>query len=286
MKDGVEFRAATEADVAAEYEVFVEAEGSLLRRHGFEGPQTRPEGFARSHAHLLAHDGARSFVAVADGAVVGFSDAIVRGDTWFLSSLFIRERFQGRGVGRRLLELSWGEDHARRITISNSIQPVSNGLYAKRGLVPATPMLELAGVPRSDAPAGLEPVAPEPGALAMLDRAAYGFDRSVDHAYWSQGAAGTLWLRDGEPAAYSYRSESGGIGPIAGADPAGAAAALRAELARSDGPAVLGVPGSARELVEAALAAELRFEAPPGLLLLSAGVEPPRALAISSYGLY
>jgi hypothetical protein len=45
------------------------------------------------------------------------------------------------------------------------------------------------------------------------------------------------------------------------------------------------VPGSSRELVEAALAAGLRFEAPPGLLLLSAGVAQPRSLAIASYGL-
>ena len=48
----------------------------------------------------------------------------------------------------------------------------------------------------------------------------------------------------------------------------------------------LDVPGSARELVEAALAAGLRITGPPGLLLLSRGVEPPRALAISGYWLF
>ena len=244
-----------------------------MERHGFEGGEPPVEGYTRWLAHLLAHDGERSFVAEADGEVVGFGAAIVRGDTWFLSSLFIRVRFQGRGVGRRLLELVWGEGHARRITISSSIQPISNGLYARRGLVPATPMLGLGGKPRADVPSGLEPVAPEPAAMALLDRAAYGFDRAVDHAYWSQGAAGTLWLRGGEPAAYSYRSQSGGIGPVAGVDPASAAAALQAELAQCDGEAWVDVPGSSRELVETALAAGLRFVAPPGLLLLSAGVD-------------
>ncbi|HEY7536993.1 MAG TPA: GNAT family N-acetyltransferase [Gaiellaceae bacterium] len=288
MDDEVEFRPATEADFAAEHDVFADASGGLLRRHGFETPEPTAEDaerFTRTHTHLLAHDGERSFVAEVAGAVVGFSDAIVRGDTWFLSMLFIRERFQGRGIGRRLLELSWGEGHARRLTISSAIQPISNGLYAQRGLVPATPMLPLAGEPRIDAPPGLDAVAPEPDAIATLDRAAYGFDRRVDHAFWSQGATATLWLRDGEPAAYSYRSGEGAIGPVAGADPESAAAALQAELARGEGPAGVAIPGSARELVETALAAGLRFEAPPGLLLLSAGVAQPRSLAIGSYGL-
>jgi GNAT superfamily N-acetyltransferase len=289
VADEIEFRPATEADLAAEYEVFVDAAGALSERHGFGGIEPTAEdaaGFVRNHAHLLAHDGERSYVAVAEGAVVGYTDAIVRGDTWFLSTLFIRERFQGRGIGRRLLDLCWTDGYARRITITSSIQPISNGLYAQRGLIPATPMLGLGGKPRADEPSGLEPTAPEPGAVAILDQAAYGFDRAVDHAYWSQGARGTLWLRGGEPAAYSYRSESGGIGPVAGVDPAGAAAALQAELARCDGEVWVNMPGSSRELVETALAAGLRFEAPPGLLLLSAGVAQPRSLAIASYGLF
>jgi GNAT superfamily N-acetyltransferase len=288
VRDDVEFRPTTEADFAAKHDVFAEASGALLRRHGFEVPEPTAEDverFARNHAHLLAHDGRRSFVAVAESAVVGYSDAIVRGDTWFLSTLFIRERFQGRGIGRHLLELSWGDGYARRMTISSSIQPISNGLYARRGLVPATPILALAGAPRADAPRGLEAVALERDPTAVLDQAAYGFDRGVDHAFWSESKAGTLWLRDGEPAAYSYRSEDGGIGPVAGADPESGAAALQAELARCDGLAWVHVPGSSRELVETALTAGLRFEAPPGLLLLSAGVEQPRSLAIASYGL-
>src|SRR5262245_20519959 len=190
MGDEVDFRRATEADLVAEHDVFADASGALMRRHGFEMPEPTAEDserFVRNHAHLLAHDGERSFVAVAEGAVVGYSDAIVRGDTWFLSTLFIRERFQGLGIGRRLLELSWGDGYAWRLTISSSIQPISNGLYARHGLVPATPVLPLTGKPRTEAPAELEAVEPEPDAIAMLDAAAYGFDRRVDHEFWSKG---------------------------------------------------------------------------------------------------
>lgn len=124
-----------------------------------------------------------------------------------------------------------------------------------------------------------------PSALAMLDRAAYGFDRAVDHPYWATQAAPTLWLRADEPVAYSYRWPTGRIGPLAGRDEASAAAALQTELARGT-DAVVQIPGTSRSLVRAAVAAGLRLDAPPGLLLLSDEVEPPRSLAISSYGLY
>ena len=122
--------------------------------------------------------------------------------------------------------------------------------------------------------------------LAALDAAAYGFDRAVDHRFWARGARRTVWCRGGEPVAYAYVAPGGRIGPLAGRDAEGAAAALAAELARSAGPPVhLEIPGSARELVEAALAAGLRMTGPPGLLLLSRGLEPPRGLAVSGYWL-
>jgi hypothetical protein len=46
------------------------------------------------------------------------------------------------------------------------------------------------------------------------------------------------------------------------------------------------LPGSARALVEVALGAGLRLDPVPGLLLLSAGAEPPTALALSGYTLF
>jgi hypothetical protein len=55
---------------------------------------------------------------------------------------------------------------------------------------------------------------------------------------------------------------------------------------RSRESSAIVVPGTSRELVAAALEAGLRFTRPPGLLLLGAGVEPPRALAISGYSLF
>ena len=73
---------------------------------------------------------------------------------------------------------------------------------------------------------------------------------------------------------------------MAGATPAAAASALAGELAAAPGAVRIRIPGSARLLVEVALAARLRLAPVPGLLLLSRGIEPPAALAPSSYALY
>jgi len=79
---------------------------------------------------------------------------------------------------------------------------------------------------------------------------------------------------------------AGDVGPVAGATPAAAARALAAELARSEGPVRVRIPGSARELVAVALDAGLRLDPVPGLVLLSPGVEPQHALAPSGYMLF
>jgi GNAT superfamily N-acetyltransferase len=275
-----------DADVAALDDVFRAAIGEVFQRHGFEPPNPSPEAFAAQHRHLLRHDPQRCFVAEDERRVVAFVAALDRGDAWFLSSLFVRPEHQGRGLGRALLERAWGDENRRRLTLTDSIQPISNGLYARYGLVPTTPLLALVGTPGLEERETFEPAAPTPDAVAALDAAAYGFDRRVDHAYWREVGTSTLWLRGGEPAAYSYVVGGAWIGPVAGADPRAAASALRSELVRSEGPVRVLVPGTSRELVETALAAGLRIGGPPGLLLLSASAQAPTSLAISGYTLF
>jgi GNAT superfamily N-acetyltransferase len=284
---GVEFRRAVEPDLRAEYEVFVAAQGELLQRHGLQWSASPFQDWSAPHRHLLTEDGERSVVALDGERLAGFSAALVRGDTWFLSALFVSPEYQGRRVGRDLLDRSWAGDYRRRMTITESIQPVSTGMYARRGLIPTTPILTLSGVPRCDLPAGLEAVPPEPAAVATLDHAAYGFDRAADHRFWRQRAAqANLWLLAGEPIAYAYVDRHGLIGPLAGRDGAAAALALRAELARRESrPAAVLLPGTAPRMVETALASGVRLTGPPGLLLLGDGTDPPQALAISGYWL-
>jgi GNAT superfamily N-acetyltransferase len=280
----VEFRVATEEDIPGEHRVFVAAERELLTRHNFPWASPPLDGFAPGQRHMIRNDAGRCHVAVAEGEVVGFGNTWVRGGTWFLAALFIDPGWQGLGVGRRLMELACAGVPSRGMTITDSIQPISNALYSKLGLLPATPILGFEGETRVEVVAGLAtgPVTRE--ALRSLDLAAYGFDRAIDHEFWATRGEGTVWYRGGEPVAYSYRRSNGQVGPLGGADPESAALALRAELARG-GPASLGIPGTSRSLVRTALAAGLRLQAPAGLLLTTDGTIPPTSLAISSYGL-
>jgi len=199
---GLEFRRAAEVDLRAQYELFVAAEGELWQRHGLQWSAAPFQAWSAPHRHLLAADGERSFVALDGERLAGFSAALARGDTWFLAALFVSPEYQGRRVGRELLDRCWAGDYRSRMTITDSIQPVSTGMYARRGLIPTTPILTLSGAPRCELPAGLEAAPPEPEALATLDRGAYGFDRAVDHRFWGERAAqANLWLLAGEPIA-------------------------------------------------------------------------------------
>jgi hypothetical protein len=215
---------------------------------------------------------------------VAFVGAIVRGQTWFLSAMFVDPDYQGRGIGNRLLQLASEGWPNRRMTITDAIQPISNALYARHGLIPSTPILVMSGTPRIDDTTKLQAKTASPADLAALDQAGYGYDRREDHAFWSKQAKVTLWVRDDKPMAYSYVSEEGWLGPLAGCDDAAAADALQAELARQT-QVTLEIPGSCAALVETAFAAGLRIINPPGLLLHSRPVTPPTALVISGYWL-
>lgn len=266
----MELRPTTDDDLPALHGVFTEAIGELFDRHGLEAPSPPLEAFANQQRHLLRTGS--SVVAEADGAVMGFGASFTRGEDWFLASLFVAPRAQAAGVGAALLDAVWGEASRRR-TITDAIQPVSNALYARRGLVPATPVLTFTGRPRLDRPGE-----PADADVAAIDAAAYGFDRSPDHAYWSTIARRTTW---GD--AYSYAYPHGDIGPVAGLDQAAATRALAAELSRVDRDVRLRIPGSSRALVELALEAGLRLSPALGLLLLSETAALPTALACSGF---
>jgi GNAT superfamily N-acetyltransferase len=252
------------------------------------GRRHRSRKWKEPNEHLLAVDGARSFVAVDKGRVVGFTAALQRDDVWFFSALFVSPGHQGRGVGGELFERAWSDSARQRVTITDSIQPLSNSLYARHGLLPATPVLFLSGVSRADLPPCLVSRLTDTEALAAIDQAAYGFDRSPDHRFWLEHCnRAACWLRDGQPVGYAYTSDSGLVGPVAGIDPAAAAAVLQAELAQRQGQlTTVLIPGSARDLVATALGSGLRFARPPGLLLTTDDYRLPQALAISGYWLF
>lgn len=270
----MELRPAVDDDLPALHALFVTAVAGVYEPHGFAPPAPRLEAFANQQRHVIATG--TTVVATELGNVLGFGASWERDGHWFLASLFVDPTAQGKGVGSALLDAVWDGSPNRR-TITDSIQPVSNALYGRRGLVPATPVLGFTGRPRE----AMSDAVPDEADVGAIDLAAYGFDRAVDHAYWARHARRTTW-----PGAYSYVFPGGDIGPVAGVDGESAARALAAELARAAGDVRVRIPGSSRALVEVALGAGLRLDPVPGLLLLSDAVRPPTALAIAGYMLF
>lgn len=282
----VRYRLATPDDLRAQHRVFCRAESQVHRARRYPWVDPPFHAFALGDRHLQAHDAERCWVAELDGRVVGFTGAWVREDTWFLSRLFIDPIAQGRGIGRRLLAHALEDAPERRLTLTDSIQPISNALYGRNGLLPIAPLVRLAGtLAAREGASGLVAGEARIDDLAAIDRAAYGFDRRVDHEFWGSGWSRRAWFRGGELVAWSYRWPTGRLGPLAAIDGSSAADAYRAEVA-SGGAVELEVPASSRALLAAALADGLRIQPPMGLLLASDGIAPPDSIAISTYGFF
>jgi GNAT superfamily N-acetyltransferase len=155
--------------------------------------------------HLVAR--ARTTVAEADGAVVGFggSVGVGRDDVRFLTDLFVDPRQQSRGAGRALLSALL-DGAAERMTFSSG-DDRALGLYVRAGMRPWWPLLYLeiaARILTAD-----DRVEAEPAGVAetvALSQAWTGIDRSVDFAHYASlpEAAGFVIRDDGAVAAVGW----------------------------------------------------------------------------------
>ncbi len=293
-------------------------------------------------AHLLATDPERFWVAIRPGTVpgagtvadagrsgrhpdetvVGFASASVREGLWFLAMLFVDPARQADGIGKALLDRAQagrdvdpggpavpGPDGPLDSGIhtwgmcTDSAQPISNALYARRGMIPRIPVWRLTGEVRRwtalPAPApGLEAVpfesieAEADGAnrlaatLDALDRELVGAAHPVDHGYLRRdGRAGYLLReRAGRVLGYAYGSSVGRLGPVAAIDPALHPVLLGIAIRQVPALGAVGawVPGTADLALRALLDAGLRLDRFPGLICWSRTGHPfERYLPIS-----
>jgi GNAT superfamily N-acetyltransferase len=249
----------------------------------------------RLYAHLHATDPDRFVVAErpidTGSAIDGFAVATIRGDVWFLSMLFVRPEVQARGLGRALLAKVSppGDWPGVRATATDSLQPISNGLYASVGIVPRVPLLRLVGLP---GPGGAFPALPDGirairfdevdggvdgleraalhAELTALDREVAGFDRAPDRPLLDrEGRIGFLYhARDGSAVGYGFAGESGRVGPVAVRE-AGLLGPVLGHLLsaiRPRGAFAVWVPGTAGEAIVPLLRAGFRIDGFPCLL--------------------
>jgi GNAT superfamily N-acetyltransferase len=263
-------------------------------------PDVPPEtaSLIRLYAHLQSTDPDRFVVATLPAAepggeerVVAFAAALMRERLWFLSMLFVRPELQGAGLGRALLaRVAPGDGEASfRSTATDSVQPISNALYASMGIVPRIPLLNLIGLPKDlgafgSLPSGVVPVpfaelAGRPGSdghqrladdVDALDREILGVAHPADHRFLRQENR-TGWLYRGPDDAvlgYGYATEAGRIGPVAVRDPELLAPILGhlASAVTPRGAFALWLPGTADRAIVPALRAGFRLDQFPVLL--------------------
>ena len=302
LSTGHTVRPATPDDLATCAAIWRDALNDYLGR--LAQPEIPPDfgPILRLYGHLLATNPTTFLVAErASGAGSGGGDpaaidafvvVVRRGRLAFLSMLFVRPGVQGRGLGRALLALALPDgapDVEWRATATDSVQPISNGLYGSLGLVPRIPLLRLVGLPDRAAdfgalPAGVEAIGFDevPDAadglgrsalaaeLADLDQNAAGFDRAPDHAFHAdEGRIGFLFRdRTGQSVGYGYSSEAGRVGPVAVRDE-GLLGPVMGHLVREVQPRGafgMWVPGTAGSAVAPLLRAGFRFDGFPVLL--------------------
>ncbi|MSQ37507.1 MAG: GNAT family N-acetyltransferase [Chloroflexi bacterium] len=280
------FRQAGPADLEATYEVFVAAANDLRARSGRPPIDDTPQRRAWAipfRRHALAHDAERFWVAEAKGRVAGFGIATLRERLWYLAALHVLPSFQGRGVGRELLQRCLAAvdgPGAVRIVISESAQPISNAMYAKHGMYQWVPLLHVKGAmpAQLDEPQlGSESIADDKALLTLdaIDRVVLGVARAIDHRYWlsQPGLTGLLFRRRGEAIGYAYVSASGQVGPVAVRFPRELphvlSASLRSAAERGATHASLVVPGHCRTAIAYLLRNGFRYGESINLLLAS-----------------
>jgi GNAT superfamily N-acetyltransferase len=250
----------------------------------------------RLYGHLQATDPERFVVAtLPDGGapngerIVAFVVATMRDRVWFLSMLFVLPDYQGRGLGRALLDRVMPAPSAgtARATGTDTAQPISNALYAGLGIVPRMPLFNLIGVPdRPEAfgslPGGstarsFEAVASDgdghrrlAATVDGLDRELNGFTHPMDHRFLRQQERhGWLYeAADGTVLGYGYSAESGRLGPVLVRDPDLLAPVLGHLTAavQPRGAFITWVPGHAERALVPLLRAGFRLDTFPVLL--------------------
>lgn len=241
---GLRFRPAKPEDLGTCASIWRTSINDYLRRLGQPEIPSEVHPVTRLFVHLQSTDPERFLVAVGDDErIVAFGSAIVRERLWYLSMLFVLPEFQGSGLGRDLLGRLLPDDGTMsRATATDSVQPISNALYATHDIVPRMPLLSLTGLAQrpeafGELPSGVVPLpfdglaaGPPDGlghrmlveAIDALDRELLGVAHPMDHRFLrSESRHGWLYRGpDGVPVGYGYAGEAGRVGPVAVRDQA------------------------------------------------------------------
>jgi GNAT superfamily N-acetyltransferase len=228
------YRQAQEADLERTYQVFVRASHDLAAAHNFPQVSTLaapPQQALAFRRHALSNDAQRFWVAEVAAEIVGFGVAILHDQVCYLAALHVMPAYQGQGIGRTLLERCMGRDNAPKAslwtTIADSLNPVSNAIYARFGMIGWVPLIPLSGSLPTNAievdsvfAATARSLADSPqqlAGLAAIDQQVLGFSRNTEHQHWLRqpDVQGYCFGDPARPFGYVYLWSDGAIGPLA-----------------------------------------------------------------------
>jgi len=231
----VAYRRMTAHDVQVTAYIRKAALEGLAREQGRDRAAWLPS-LAPHFGHILSTDPDGSWLAEVDGLVVGYAQAIIRGDIWFLCQLFVQPEVHAKGVGQELLRraMAYGEGRGARVySVVSSTSPVAQSLYMRAGMFaravgyrlsgPVAPLCDLT-LPDSCTAKRIVECDGWRERVDALDRAVFGAQRGADHdLYRTWGgrveAAAFALLREHEFAGYAYTEEGGWFGPMAAYEP-------------------------------------------------------------------
>lgn len=280
----VSYRRARVEDAERTFEIVHEARGDLDRRMGREPHAPLPAARVIRLRHFcVRYDGDRFWVAEAGGVMIGAGYATLRDEAWYLDALHVVPAYQSRKVGSELIRrcLTGTTPDTALTVLTDALNPISNGLYMRFGMLPQDSTQSFDGPIGSASPpreSGLiaRPISAESdnAALAAYDLATVGFARPTDHEFWLgvAGLEGRIVERDRSARGYMYVSRTGAIGPVAVSDPRDLAPALdiAARIATEAGATTLHIRtfGSSRAAVAWSVARGLKLSG-IGLMLSS-----------------
>lgn len=235
MQSDVQVRAAHSEDVVSATDVYLTTLEDLKRRHGVALTPVDRDDWLRGYGHILA-TGIFNVLTV-DGRVVGVCNGVVRDSLWFLTGFWVLPEFQGKGLGRSLIDQTWkdaAKAGASQFFVWASIDLPAVGNYMRLGMLPGYQIFaltfsaeKLLAQAQAQASSHSSPSADArvisyslteltvPAAVA-IDRIVRGTGREVDHSYWLRdpGRSGKLVLADGSPVGYFY-TRKGFVGSLA-----------------------------------------------------------------------
>jgi ribosomal protein S18 acetylase RimI-like enzyme len=276
-QETITYRRARTEDAERTFEIVQESAGELNRRSGRPvAPALPAERVIRLRHFCVRYDPDRFWVVEADGRMIAAAYATLRDDVWYLDALHVLPEYQSRKIGSELIRrcLSGTGPQTVLTVLTDAINPVSNGLYMRFGMLPQDSTLSFDGPirpadPPVDARAAFtsRPIdlATDQAVLAALDLATVGFARPTDHEFWTgvPGLHARILERDGSARGYAYVSSAGAVGPIAVTRPEDLRRALdlAAGLAAQSGATALHIRifGAARVAAEWSVGRGLRL---------------------------